>query len=187
MSTCYAAQTLARPGKEPVSFVRGGLCSCFVVSSPCNDTFLCSVWLESGERGGRSGRPCVCYTNPWWATLCLCCATPTPTHASFGRAGEQGRGGSGRWEKQLTLGLLGSSFDDGGRCRCLIARLETVCSTRSEGQGRSRAGTGQRGKEGCGGLLSVVWGKMSAWVSECMPDETALSCHVQAGLRDPTL
>lgn len=25
-------------------------------------------------------------------------------------------------------------------------------------------------------------------VSECMlPDETALSCHVQAGLRDPTL
>lgn len=52
----------SRPGKEPVRFVRGGLCSCFVVSSPCNDTFLCPVWLESGE-GGRSGRPCAIQTR----------------------------------------------------------------------------------------------------------------------------
>lgn len=186
--THFLCAEAGQAGQRDRQRVRGGLCYfSFIVVVLCNDALLCSAWFESGD---GEGAPPVCSTNPSLAMLCLCCATHTHTHTheSGGltrpcRLGSQAReGASGRWKKQLTLDLLGSSFDDAGRCRHLIARLKTFCPTRSEGQGgtgQSRAG----GKSEGGGLWRLpVWTldqdeRVSSGVrGVCMlPDETAVS------------
>lgn len=146
---------------------------------------LLGVVRERG-RGGCAAR--VLYKPVAGDAVPVLCHTHAHTHESGGltrpcRLGSQAReGASGRWKKQLTLDLLGSSFDDAGRCRHLIARLKTFCPTRSEGQGgtgQSRAG----GKSEGGGLWRLpVWTldqdeRVSSGVrGVCMlPDETAVS------------
>lgn len=132
--TRFSAQSLAGPGKRARQLARGGLVvSCRVARV---QRLLASARCGSraqGWGGQEGGRPSLCHTNP-----SRCCACAVPHHSGGQRTGRGlwERGIGGRAKKQLTLGLPGSSFDDGGRCRCLIARVETVCPTRSRGQGR---------------------------------------------------
>lgn len=146
-SASSSAHRLARPGNEPRQRVRGGLCFCFVVVVLCNNALLCSVWFESGD--GEICRPCAIQTRRWRCCVPVLCHTQAgvdrhnrPTGLGLGSQG----GGSGRWKKQLTLGLLGSSFDDAwplplSHCS---ARDSLPHWERRAGQGGKESGRGRR-------------------------------------------